>query len=330
VAETTKLITTNHAVRATLASATPKLAVGAPVPPEDALYPLTNAFVDDRNVKWRCEGPGSDVEVVIDLGGNRTVGALGLLAMQREVGSLFPNSWYAVSYVTYPDPVVTSCVGDGTNVVTRAGFNFAGAGVKVGQAVTGSIIPAARTVTAVAVGSVTLSGTANAGTATLTFSDQVSHNSPTGIGTSSDVLDSVYLLPAPVTMRYVKFIFAFAAGNFVLGKFLAGPVTDLGIAYSPGSVEAVVKNGVSNKTVAGMRTFTQTGQDSARVSMLFSRIPGGTKDAIVAQASKRSFVMVHPTLGGMEFATAKDEVEATHLWASPDLWDVTLDLEQLV
>ena len=306
---------------------TPKVAVGTPAPPEDPLYPFVNALVNDRAVKWRAIGPGADLPVVIDLGANKSVVCVGLLGFERDTGDLFPNSWLSYGYRTYPDPVITSCVGNGTVNVTRAGFDFAANGVKIGQNVTGSILPAQRQVVSVAVGTVVLSGTANAATGTLTFSDMMDFGG-TGLNTSG-YTDEIVEFAAPASARYVRFVFTFAAGDFTLGKFLVGTLLDLGIAYSPGSTETLVKNGVANRGANGAKLFTQTGQDTARMSMVFSRVPQTTKDALMTRAEGRVITLIHPTLGAMEAALADDELEATHLWSSPDLWDITLNLERM-
>lgn len=328
--DTTKLLLTNFAIRGVLGAAVPRLAVGAPAPSEDPNHPFVNVFVNDRSVKWKQETTGSDESVVIDLGSVKSAQILGVLSFSHEEGASLPNSCLPYSYITYPNPVVSNCVLNSTVNVTRPSGSFITDGVKVGQTVTGSTVPPNTVVNTVLATSLVLSNATGTGNpVVLTFTDIRSYPAIGIPAIGNDSIDGYVDIGAPTSMRYVRFDFSFSFGPFTVGKFLVAQVTDLGIAYSPGTTEAIVRTGVSNRATDGRRTFTKTGQDIERVSMQFQKVRQSTKDALVSAVKAKALTMIHPTLGLVELGLPDDEFECSHVWGSPDLWDIVLKGETL-
>lgn len=193
----TKLVLRNHAALGTVLTSHPGTM------PEDPLYPLTNLVIPDRAVKYH--NPGGPGFVLIDVGTSRTTNVVGFLGIRRPPGGTGPSPFYVRSYNTYPNPVVTNgsvtlgsptltrssgtfpttvkvgqtvkftnpnvtlLVTNGTNVVTRTGYDFAANGVIIGKQVVlsnGASVPANTTVTNVSVGSITLSNVVTGSTST--------------------------------------------------------------------------------------------------------------------------------------------------------------------
>ena len=401
----TKLVVRNHAALGSVLLTHPGTML------DDPTNPLTNLTNPDRSVRYY--NAGSSGFVLIDLGAAvRTTNAVGFLGLKHASGGLNPTPFYVRSYNTYPNPVIAACstvnatqtlsratafpstvkVGQfvvltsplvggcsatGTNVLTRAAFDFAAAGVFVGQTVVlsggGITVPANTTVTVVAVGSVTMSNVASgtgtvtaqfgpfvpalttvtaiaagrlsltmsanatgtqSGTVTATFND---YKDVTNGGTNIPVGDFVLELATPITARYIEFEFPAVFQPFSLSCFVAAQVLDMGIVYTPGSTDAIVRQFVENQTVEGTTTLTRTGPDRQRFRTMFANITQAQRDALFALAAPAdarlsSLVLLHPQApftSIVECRLVGNEIEATHVFGPPDLYSVTLTLETM-
>ena len=148
-----------------------------------------------------------------------------------------------------------------------------------------------------------------------------------GQGLDQNQRDDLYTLPAPVTSRYWKFTLPGASFGYSLGKFLLGETLDLGVSFSPGSSETLIRQRVGNQTVMGVNFKTTTGPDRRRFSLLFAAVPGTLKDNLVAMATAAPFVFIHPTFGLCEADLVDDSLTVANRFG--DVWDITLEVEQL-
>ena len=322
----TKLVLNNYATRD---GATPSLK--SPLPTDDGVDVAANLLVNDRNVRWTEPGTGALENVIIDVGAGKSYSVLGFLGLERAPGGLFPNQFYVYGANTYPAPNVSGCTANGTITVTRASGSFITDGVKVGQVIalsgSGVTVPGGTTVLTVSALSLTMTAAASgSGTVTVSTTDEVSLTPVLSVG---GVRDFAVELGAPVTYRFLRFVMGGSVTPYSLGKFLAGRVLDFGFAYGPGSTDALEVVGASNRSVSGLRTFTRTGPDQRRFGMRFPNATQAQRDALFAAAAQRQFTMLHPTFGVCDVQLANDAIEAAHLLAAPDLFDITLNVETL-
>lgn len=289
-------------------------------------YPPGNLLVRDRNVKWIYDLSASDATVGIDIGVGKTVDVLGLAGALRGGGFPVNIAWQAA--FTFPNPVVSGCTTSNLNaLITRTVGSFVTDKVKVGQQISGTQIAAGATVQAVTPTTVTMSvnGTAVAtGTAVVTFTDRVDV-----ISTAMDT-DRYTVLAAPVTFRYYFPNVQFA--NFAkwgVGKYVIGRLTDLGIAYSPGSAEATLLQRVHNRAVSGALLTTSTGPNRKRITYLFRSVPTSVRDVLVSAVAGAPFLMLTPFGESLELDVPEDGLTVANTWGAPDLFDITLSAESL-
>lgn len=320
MAGTTKVVTTNAGVKSTAATVFPKFVT---TPTAATGFPASNMLLKDRAVRWACPAAGGNIDWTIDLGAATTVNIVGMLGVQAPTG--FASEWGVTGRL---GPTV-ACTADSTITITRATGSFVTDGVTVGMTVSGTYIAAGTTVVARTTSSVTLSQAATGtGATTVSFGPLLTLAPLQPFSNARG--NEAYELAAAVIVRYVTFTVNSVFTSWAVGKLLVGRTTDLGIAYSPGSTEAIVKRGVDNVTVEGARTFTRTGADGLKFSMQFQAVPDSVKTTLFATVSAdRVLALIHPVHGIVEAFVSDDEFEATHRWGSPDLWDLTLNLETL-
>lgn len=256
---TTRIIGTNYAVRPTASVAK----VGTV--PEDADNPLANALLPDRYTVWSMPASsGSNVVVILDLGGAFSINVVGLHGFNRS-GS-FPLT------------------------------------VKVD----------ADTVT------------------------------PPGLANSVNLnaaVDAFAQFATPITVRYLRFTFTACYNPFTLGKFLVGKTRDvsgtanigmgLGLAHSSGTTRGYIMPRVRNRTVTGVPFVTSVGSLRKTMGLRLSSVPGEVRDIVSGAAVAPPFAMIDGWNQLSEFDVPGDAYEETHVWGSPDLFDISLDLEAL-
>lgn len=146
---------------------------------------------------------------------------------------------------------------------------------------------------------------------------------------NAGVRDGAAALASPVTDRYWRFTFPIPISGFALGKLLVASTADLGIAYSPGTTEEVVRQRTSNRNAMGARLVTETGPARRRFTLRYNSVPQATRDSLVAMASAAPLVLLHANGSVAECDLATDGIEVTHRWGPPDLYDAAIELEQL-
>lgn len=322
--ETTKLIINNYGAKAGVSSTKPSFVI---TPPSSTNGPASNLLINDRAVKWICPANEGLVITTVDLGAVKPVTIIGMLSIRRGTNSPSPFSWY-VTGTEGPLLNVTA----NSNLLTRTTpGSFIIDGVKIGQPISGNRINAGTTVIGVSASTVTMSANASSnGTTDVTFGLLEWLVPSTPLNTALQSEDVAVVLNSPINVRYVTYSINSIGLTFALGKLLIGTYLDLGIAYSPGSSESLIKSGVINQTVEGYRTFTKVGPDRHAFSMLFVSVPDLIKDALFnAVKSNDVITLIHPTIGICEAHIANDSISASHKWSAPNVWDISLELETL-
>jgi hypothetical protein len=322
MANTLRFIAQNFATQATASWLTPPL--------DSPLGPADNALNGERRIKWVAPGNGgADIACVLDLGAAKSnIRAIGVAGLVRGGGS--PGGVVIQSAVTWPNPAATACATvSGGNTVTKAAGGFLAAGFKVGQTIiasvggpsVGTLITGVTDTTITHAGS---NGSTLASTATITATDQKSVGFP-NFGASPDAL---LLLAAPITARFIFLTFTFCFNPFAVGKLVVGPMTDLGIAYSAGSSEAVVQSKARNTFADGSLVSTRLGPNRRRFNYQWNRIKAAERSTLLSFLSQTPVLIVTP--GDEVFEVeATEDVSSTHVWGSPDLYDVAAAMESL-
>jgi hypothetical protein len=302
-------------------------------PSEDPNFPASNVVIRDRYVKWSCPVT-ADQSIVIDLGGVQAIRVIGLLGLVRDpsvANGLGPSYLQATHSLTYPDPVFSSLsTTSGLSFIDRSSGTFL-PNAKVGQRITSATtgIPTGATITAVSPTRLTINSPCTAtisGTGTITLSDTTVL---TGLNMPAEQADHYYLLNAPANMRYIKFDFAFVFGAFSVGSFLAAPLVDLGISFSAGSGETIMRS-VTRVTRADMVTrSTEVGPDRVRLAYQFQNIPASVKDKLFAALTDTPVCIITPGDKLYEVVTADDAIGSQMVWGSPELYNVVADMETL-
>lgn len=146
-----------------------------------------------------------------------------------------------------------------------------------------------------------------------------------------DESDVAIALPAPVSCRFVQFTVDEAVPA-AFSSFLAGTSIDLGIAYSAGSSDSVIKQVVENQTIEGTTTLTITGASRQGFKTIFSKIPQSTRDAIVSVVrNNKTLLIKHPRgLNSIqECRLVGNVLDIVHDFGPPDLYSLTLNLETI-
>lgn len=324
---TTKLIVRNHTT-APQALIVPEWTTF----PDDPLNPLDNLLNPDRSVRYH--NPSASGRVLIDVGSTaRTTNVVGFLGLKR---SLYPTQFFVRSFETFPSPVVNVCSTVLNSPTLSRSIVFPNT-VKVGQHIAltgGATVAADAVVVSIAANKLSLQMSAVASATvnvaiTATFNDY--HDALLATPISSGDHDFLYELPSPVTHRYYEFEFPAVFNEFALSAFVAAQTLDLGIAYSPGSTDALIKQVVENQTVDGTTTLTTTGRDRQRFRSMFANITQAKRDALFDAARAKSIILMHPRAdtSGVECRLLGNEIEAQHDFATPDVYTVTLNLETM-
>lgn len=139
-----------------------------------------------------------------------------------------------------------------------------------------------------------------------------------------------YLYPvAPVVYRYWKWTFPFMFNDLALGKLVAGRMVDLGIAFSPGSTDTVLRQRVRNRSVAGAPVGTTTGLDRVRADLQFINVTETTKNTLVTMAKAAPVPMLDAYGRAMEVDLSTDALPVTAVFGPPDIFTVNMTLEQM-
>lgn len=139
--------------------------------------------------------------------------------------------------------------------------------------------------------------------------------------------DALWMLSETLSYRYWRFQFNLNISGFQLGKCVLGMASDLGIAFSPGSTDTLVRPRVSTPMVDGIQTKTVTGLNYRRLGMQFLRVPQSIRDTLMSAAERGPVSLLDPY--GRAFEIDLDELTATAIWGDPDLYDVAFEVQSL-
>jgi len=139
--------------------------------------------------------------------------------------------------------------------------------------------------------------------------------------------DKLMVLSEVARYRYWEFAFELNISGFSVGKGVLGRSTDLGIAFSAGSTDTYVRTRVSTPMVNGSQTKTETGRPYRKFNTQFLRVPQATRDALMAAAAAAPVSLLDPY--DRSFEIDLDELTATAVWGSPDLYDIAFEAQSL-
>jgi hypothetical protein len=136
------------------------------------------------------------------------------------------------------------------------------------------------------------------------------------------------------TKRYWSFQFYSIYNDFSLGNVLLGlktTTTDLGIAWSSGSGEVLVSAVTKLQTAGGNLHVQRYGDDRRRFSLRVDSVTTDIRDDVLAiqrdQAVYGPPMLFDPF--GRLWQVQPGEISVVHRWGSPDLFDVSVELEQM-
>ena len=330
---TTRFLLLNHAV----AEDNPNVSFALAPPEADPLYPAANALVKDRKIQYLGPGGNSfpDVVAVINLGSNKTVRVVGVMGLDfTTTGPVYPSNIGIRGFNTYPSPSIASVtcpVSPNRNKLTIGAGNFTALGVKVGQRISGHANVNGRTVLTIDTPTQLTMNVAASGTGPDTFTALFEDWQPVRpIGTFSYTgPDVLFVLPANVSYRYYEFTFGSCFAPFLIGKFVAASMVDLGIAFSPGSSETSVLAKVYNRAADQSLRSTTVGPSRKRIDYQFLRVPQTILDAIRTAHASAPFTILTPYGETLEAEPTEGELSTNVVWGTPDLYDVVLSAEQL-
>jgi hypothetical protein len=148
-----------------------------------------------------------------------------------------------------------------------------------------------------------------------------------GAFTFGSARDAIFLLPGIYAYRYWRFGILSNVSGFTVGKFLLGKITDLGLAFSPGSEDTAVRSRVSTPMANGSVAKTEVGRPSRRLGYQFNRIPASVYSSLSQAAIKAPVSLLDPFERAFEIDL--DELTATCVWGAPELYDVGFNVVTL-
>ena len=301
--------------------------------------PITNWFNQDRYSVAAVDGTstGSAIaRILCDFSSAKNFSYIGVLNLDTGPTTGFPSTFDFDFLSTTATNNLAGCTLAGPTLTAPS--SLISQGFFVNEVVTGCGIPTTNAagvfIVSIAGGGLTatLSSSAFSGSGTISG---YQHSVPvTTVAFPSFTYgggkNAVVALPSVINARRVIISFNTYSAPFSLSRFLftAAP-TDLGVSYMAGSTDAVVRQRTHTVTAGGTPITNEPGRPYRRMSLRFGSSPRTLRDAISLQAANAPGIILTADNEVHEYDLDGDVLERTHVWGSPDLYDLTLPIRTL-